>query len=315
MQRAQLLPARPSLQYSPAAAATFQKAPLLVRRRPLLPCKAAKNSSDDQDDSLTGKAGPRSSGAAGSAEQGPLPLLGSPISTNNISSSDAASTSAQSATSSSNGVDSRAEPSKGVSAVQNFPLKRPAQQRKQLDVNRAVQLLKLTTWRSDKKSTSKLPPYMMRTRDSESPDVPSTSSSTSTGAGTSRGKPLAAIDTLDDITADENSSTDVVDSSSSVGSAVGSRWRSSSPAGSYESSSGSRGRRMYSASDPIRRPRSRQGKSEWALLPWQVCDSCHGWLCVWLLYAGGLAAAYKQQECCAGQSSMTRLRAACHEGM
>jgi hypothetical protein len=61
---------------------------------------------------------------------------------------------------------------------------------------------------------------------------------------------------------------------------MGSRWRSSSPAGDQDSvskeGSSSRGRgrrgRMYSASDPIRRPRSRQGStSEWALLPWQVC--------------------------------------------
>ena len=125
----------------------------------------------------------------------------------------------------------------------------------------------------------------MRTQDFDNiPDAANSTSSTngsssssSNGAGNSRGKPLAAIDTLDDVIADELAAEATSSRSSD---AMGSRWRSGSPADGQDSSSkegsssrgGGRRGRMYSASDPIRRPRSRQGStSEWALLPWQVC--------------------------------------------
>jgi hypothetical protein len=167
------------------------------------------------------------------------------------------------------------------SALAGFPPKRPQQQqRKQLDINRAVRLLKLTTWRSDNKSTTKLPPYMMRTRDSESPSPPPPSSSNGNGAAgangnSSRGKLLAAIDTFDDAFAAEQLQMDADDGSSSQEGNMGSRWRSNSPVGGADESSSRSSRssvssrRMFSASDPIRRPRSRQGRDEW-VLPWQV---------------------------------------------
>lgn len=123
---------------------------------------------------------------------------------------------------------------------------------------------------------------MMRTRDSESPlpPPPSSSSSSNGAAGandsSSRGKPLAAIDTFDDAFTGEQLQLDATDStSSSQEGNMGSRWRSNSPVGGADESSNSRSsrssvssRRMFSASDPIRRPRSRQGREEW-VLPWQ----------------------------------------------
>lgn len=145
-----------------------------------------------------------------------------------------------------------------------------------------MRLLKLTTWRSDNKSTSQLPPYMMRTRDSDSLAPPSSSSNSigngaagGSGSSSSRGKRLAAIDTLDDAVAAGQLQQDS-ESSSWQGGNMGSRWRSNSPTGGDESSGSASGssrsissRRMFSASDPIRRPRSRQGRDEW-VLPWQV---------------------------------------------
>lgn len=173
---------------------------------------------------------------------------------------------------------------KQPSLVQSFPPKRPQQQRKQLDVNRAVRLLKLTAWRKENKDNARLPPWFMRTRDDfdneqGSWNANATSSTSSNGTSSrdtssSRGKPLAAIDTLDDIPTDDLQQ---ASSSSSSEGAMESRWRSGSPANSSSgdgSSSGSSRRRgrMYSASDPIRRPKSRSGTNEWSLLPWQVCE-------------------------------------------
>lgn len=274
MQRAQFAPCRSAaVQYSPCC-----QPPVLLSRRAVRACKATQDSSHSHNGCQHGKADPSVNNRPGSEGAG-LPLLGpsasSAASTSSSSSSNSAPATPQPPAASSSGTGQSAETSKGVSAVQNFPPKRPQQQRRQLDVARAVQLLKLTTWRSDNKSTTKLPPYMMRTRDSESPN-PAASTSSIASNGSSRGKPLAAIDTLDDIAADDFGASDA-DSSNSSGSsrggAMGSRWRSSSPASSSSGSTqAAQSRLMYSASDPVRRPpsRSRQKTSEWALLPWQV---------------------------------------------
>jgi hypothetical protein len=192
------------------------------------------------------------------------------------------------------------------SMVQSFPPKRPQQQRKQLDVNRAVRLLKLTAWRSDNKSTSKLPPWFMRIRDDFQETAgsawsvdPTSSTSSNSSSGTqhsgtstssSTGKLLAAIDTLDDVIADELSSQHESEADSSRGGAMGSRWRSGSPAGADAGGRAGRRGRMWSASDPIRRPRSRQDDA--CLLPWQVSmlsvSSCGQGLLRDVLEGGGV---------------------------
>lgn len=159
-------------------------------------------------------------------------------------------------------------------AFQDFPPERSQQQRKQLDVNRAVQLLKLTTSRSDSKSTSQLPPWFTRTRD-EFQDMPDSALSEEVDLGaTSNTSTIGNVKPL--VTLQDAPSGSLADSaaSSSSGASMGSRWRSKISS-STNGSSSARGRRMYSASDPIRRPRSRSGQHEWTLLPWQVsCLIC-----------------------------------------
>lgn len=277
MKRAGVLPARsPAVQY-------LQKPPALRHRGPRA-CRALPDHQCDGEHVKDAQLGPEGTSNPGSsAEPSANTRTGtdSSSSINNNGHAAAPQQPAPPASASSNGS------SKQASLVQNFPPKRPQQQRKQLDVNRAVRLLKLTAWRKENKDNARLPPWFMRTRDdfdnqqgswNANPTSSTSSNAGSNGTSSSRGKPLAAIDTLDDILTDELQQ---ASSSSSSEGAMGSRWRSGSPAsnssGDGSSSSGSSRRRgrMYSASDPIRRPKSRSGTNEWSLLPWQENGDGH----------------------------------------
>jgi hypothetical protein len=113
---------------------------------------------------------------------------------------------------------------------------------RQLDVNRAVQLLKLTATRSNKKNSAKLPPWFTRTQDAED----------FSWAGDASG----ADDSRPDMAADSWDSDGAFDV-----------MPVSHPAAARLDSSSSK-RRGVSASDPVA-PRRQAREAAWQL-PWLV---------------------------------------------
>jgi hypothetical protein len=289
------------------------KPPTVVKHRPARVCKAASSNGHNQDGSEHAHASSSGSSLSGSDLSDPAAAAAAAAAAGTASGSDASTPRDQPAGPAPSqppqtviSTPSRPAQPNSRSMVQSFPPKRPQQQRKQLDVNRAVRLLKLTAWRSDNKSTSKLPPWFMRIRDDFQETAgsawsvdPTSSTSSNSSSGTqhsgtstssSTGKLLAAIDTLDDVIADELSSQHESEADSSRGGAMGSRWRSGSPAGADAGGRAGRRGRMWSASDPIRRPWSRQDDA--CLLPWQVSmlsvSSCGQGLLRDVLEGGGV---------------------------
>lgn len=162
-----------------------------------------------------------------------------------------------------------------------------------LDVARAVQLLKLTTVRSNKKGRSKLPPWFTRTQDPDFWADPEQIANSSSDSSKLSSQPnldsyLALADDQDIPVADTNpsqssSSSNGITNSPAISYGNSSRGRALEALDddymvpplqqATSSSSSSYSRRMFSASDPIRR------HSEWHL-PWQVCALVCMTICV-----------------------------------